>query len=225
MDYELHYWDLPFRGIFPELLLVEAELDYERRPPGGIYPDHRLERDAPGMAPPFLVDCKTGRTLSQMPAIVDFLARRHDLAPEKAWERSLMLKLTLDANDVLDEVTLRGGMKMWTQAEWDDFREYRLAEWMRLFEAVAALHEGEAMLGDFSAADLVTLALWGTMTHALPALREDLERHAPAVAAICDRTAERPRVRAFLERQRAKDGQAWCGGQIETSLREVTGGR
>lgn len=221
MDYELHYWDLPFRGIFAELLLVEAGLDYRRRTPTGIYPEHRLERDAPGMAPPFLVDCKTGRTLSQMPAIVDFLARRHDLAPDKAWERSLMLKLTLDANDAIDEITLQGGMTMWTTAEWADFRENRLAEWMRLFEAVATQYGGEGMLGGFCAADLVTLGAWGTLTHAFPALREDLETHARTVAAICDRTAARRRVKEFLEAQRARDGRAWCGGQIEASLREV----
>lgn len=33
MDYQLRYCGLPFRGTFPELLLVEAGLEYARRPP------------------------------------------------------------------------------------------------------------------------------------------------------------------------------------------------
>jgi len=227
MTYELHYWDLPFRGIFVELVLAEAGADWTRHSPGAIYPDHRLERAAPGMAPPFLVDTATGRTLSQMPAIVFHLAGRHGLLPQDEWPRALSLKLVLDANDVLEGITRCGGMAMWTAGDWQDFRTGRLAEWMRIFEGVArgtALEEGaDWMFGDLSLADLTVCALWGMMIHAFPLLRADLETHAPTIAALNDRVAVRPRIAEFLETQRARHGRGYCGGQIEASLRDVIG--
>lgn len=224
MDYTLYYWDLPFRGIFPETVLAEARQSYERASPTAIYPDARLDQHVPGMAPPYLRDHAADRTLSQMPAITLYLAGRHGLLPDEPFSRAVATKLVLDANDVLEEISLNGGRDMWGQASWEAFRADRLAEWMRIFEVTYRQHEGDWMLGDGpTVADLATQALWGTMTHALPPLRDDLDRNAPSIAAITDRVAHREGVAAMLRDRRPGDRQSYCGGQIEASLRAVLG--
>jgi glutathione S-transferase len=70
-------------------------------------------------------------------------------------------------------------------------------------------------------ADLVTSTLWGTMTAKLPALRPMLDRHAPVIAGLTDRIAAIDTQIELRSRSDAAFGDAWCGGQIEASLREV----
>jgi glutathione S-transferase len=54
MDYKLYYWDLPFRGVFIEMLLAEAGAKYSRHDASDIYPQRSLKITNPGIAPPYL---------------------------------------------------------------------------------------------------------------------------------------------------------------------------
>ncbi|NDU99568.1 glutathione S-transferase family protein [Pseudoroseicyclus tamaricis] len=223
MAYTLYYWPLPFRGIFIELLLAEAGQPFEKKSPSSIYPDHRFDRPLPGMAPPYLVE-KGGLQIAQMPAIATHLAERHGLMPSGAEARAAATKAILDANDVLEEISQNGGVQMWEEESWGEFRAERLATWMRIFEETYQHHGGPFMLGEeITLADIAALGLWAPMIHALPPLEEDLKRHAPQVSALLGRLAQRPGLEAFLTAQRARDGQGYCGGEIEASLREVLG--
>lgn len=56
MDYRLYYWNIPFRGVFVELLLHEVGASYQRLDASEIYPEKSLQIDNPGMAPPYLYD-------------------------------------------------------------------------------------------------------------------------------------------------------------------------
>jgi glutathione S-transferase len=59
------------------------------------------------------------------------------------------------------------------------------------------------------------------MTDRLPSLRPVLDETAPAVAALSDRIAALPEQADLRARSDAEYGDAWCGGQIEESLRAV----
>ncbi|MFD2815945.1 hypothetical protein ACFSYD_18695 [Paracoccus aerius] len=123
-----------------------------------------------------------------------------------------------DANDVLDEMTLDGGKAMWTDKSWADYLP-RLRRWMAIWEATA----DQGFLPDqpLGLAQIVTATLWGTMTEQLPELRPLLEAEAPQVALLTSRIRSRGALAVQAAESRRRFGQAWCGGEIETSLRRV----
>ena len=226
MDYKLYYWDLPFRGVFIEMLLEEVGASYQRLDASEIYPEHSLTIQNPGMAPPYLYDYGIRKTLAQMPAIMMHLAHKYDYLPKRSETRTLALKTILDCNDVLMEITNFNGMQMWDKANWDAFRYGRLPDWMKIFEQTGLAHglkDGKGFLlgSTISVADIATTALFGTMIYAFPALVNDLQQHAPAIAALCERVEKRPQIAAFLAQQRERYERGYCGGQIERSLRKV----
>src|SRR5690348_10468763 len=91
------------------------------------------DQPVPFMGPPVLVDRRTGVALAQMPAIVLYLGETLDLLPAEIGARALAMKIVLDANDIIDEITIDGGKQMWTAKRWDEFVP-RLQKWMRIFE-------------------------------------------------------------------------------------------
>ncbi|SDK65785.1 glutathione S-transferase family protein [Microbulbifer yueqingensis] len=227
-DYKLYYWDLPFRGNFIQLLLEDVSASYERHGAGEIYPDKSLQIRNPGMAPPYLYECKSKTYFAQMPACLMHLGREYDYLPKRAEGHTLALKTILDCNDVLMEITNCNGMQMWEKKSWDEFRYNRLADWMRLYENTGLEHgfktEGGFLLGStISVADIATAALFGTMIWSFPQLGVDLQDNAPNVAQLCQRIETRPNIRRFLQEQREENGKGYCGGQIEESLRKVIG--
>ena len=161
-----------------------------------------------------------------MPAILAYLGARHGLVPGDPARAALTAKIVADANDVLYEMTRYNGAQMWTPADWAAFRP-RLARWMEIFERTGAAHGLEAADGHLlgtdapGLADLVAAVLWGTMTDSLPALRPLLDATAPALAGLTDRVLALPAQAALRARSRADHGEAWCGGQIEASIREM----
>ncbi|AMX03577.1 glutathione S-transferase [Microbulbifer thermotolerans] len=226
LDYKLYYWDLPFRGNFIQLFLEEVGARYERCEAGDLYPKQRLTIRNPGMAPPYLYECKSKTYYAQMPAILMHLAREYDYLPQKAETHTLALKSILDCNDVLMEITNFYGMTMWDRESWKQFRSSRLADWMQIFEKTGSKHglKGDSgfLLGDtISVADIAVTALFGTLTHAFPTLGRDLRTHAPQVAGLCQRVESRKSIKAFLDKQRSTLGNTYCGGQIEASLRQM----
>ena len=226
LDYKLYYWDLPFRGNFIQLFLEEVGAKYERHDATDIYPDRSLKIKNPGMAPPYLYECKSKTYFAQMPAILMHLGREYDYLPKRAETHTLALKTILDSNDVLMEITNFNGMAMWEKSSWDEFRYTRLPDWMQIFEITGLAHglkasEGFLLGSTLSVADIATSALFGTLVHSFPELEGDLQEHAPHVASLCQRVEARPNIRRFLAKQRQENGNGYCGGQIERSLRRM----
>ncbi|MFC0202454.1 hypothetical protein [Paracoccus rhizosphaerae] len=132
-------------------------------------------------------------------------------------------KVVNDANDVLDEITLNGGQKMWTDDTWAEYRP-RLQRWMAIWEDTARRHgDGDLLLGGDAPglADLTTAVLWATMTDKLPVLDGLLRDAAPRVHAMSHRLMDSPALRRMRQDTDARFGYAYCGGQIKKSLRAV----
>ncbi|GAA5525233.1 hypothetical protein Maes01_01798 [Microbulbifer aestuariivivens] len=228
MDYKLFYWDLPFRGNFVQLMLEEVGARYQRRHASEIYPEHGLAIHNPGMAPPYLYECRSQTYFAQMPACLMHLGREYDRLPAPSELHTLALKTILDCNDVLKEITNNNGLLMWQKEPWEQFRSQRLRRWMQVFEHTGLAHglksgDGFLLGSQLSVADIAVTALFGTLLHCLPPLREDLLAAAPGIAGLCERIEARPAIRTFLQKQRGEYGSRYCGGQIEDSLRQMLG--
>ena len=231
IDYTLYYWPIQFRGQFVRSVLAhigcawedagyEAVLAQRTSPPGEQLIAH--------MGPPVLTDHESNVHLSQMPAILAYLGEKHGLMGQDPVTRAMCLKLVCDANDVLYEMTRYNGEQMWTDAAWVEVQP-RLHRWMRIFEETGRRHgltaqSGFMLGGDAPGiADLATSTLWGTMTAKMPSLRPVLDEYAPAISVLSDRIAALPSQAELRKRSDALYGEAWCGGQIEASLRAVLG--
>ncbi|MDX2470778.1 MAG: glutathione S-transferase family protein [SAR324 cluster bacterium] len=230
MSYTLYYWQAPFRGNFIRLLLCDASQAYSEVDPSEILRIKNLpvdEQALPSMAPPFLMDETSGQFLSQLPAIVLYLAQKLELYPEDAYKAAVGTKLLLDANDVLAELTNYNGSYMWEEKLWKAFRATRLKRWMEIFEACGRQFGLQAESGfmldaqQISFADHATYALWGSMIHYLPELEKDLKTNAPLVYNLCQRIGARPNLQGFLTEQSKRVDGNYCGGQIERSIRSM----
>lgn len=228
-DYQLYYWSVPFRGQFVRAVLAFAGKTWSE---GGDDAIVRLmegpvdEMPAPFMGPPLLIEERTGFALAEMPAIVLYLGETLGLLPETPAGRATSLKIVADANDVLDEITLDGGREMWTDQTWRAFVP-RLKKWMSLWEETGRRHglrpdRGFLLGGDApGVADIVTAVLWSTMAERFAALERLLAETAPLTAALTRRIAALPPLAELAARARADYGDAYCGGQIEASLRKA----
>jgi glutathione S-transferase len=230
-DYDLYYWPVPFRGQFIRAILAYADRTWVEHDASEI---EKMMTTAPAdqpvafMGPPVLVDTRTGFALSEMPAIAVYLGDTLGLIPDDAAKRAMTAKITNDANDVIDEITIDGGREMWEPQTWNEFVP-RLKRWMAIWEATGARHglteDGGFMLGTEEAgvADIVTSTLWSTMTDRLPAVAAMLEETAPRTAALSRRLQELPLLKALKKDSDARYGDAYCGGEIEKSLFKVAG--
>lgn len=228
-DYDLYYWSVPFRGQFVRAVLAHAGKAWTEagdkaiaKLMGGLPADMPV----PFMGPPLLVDRKAGIAIAQMPAIVLYLGETLDLLPADPALRALTLKVVGDANDVIDELTLDGGRQMWTEKRWRAFVP-RLKKWMSLWEDLGHRHglkpDAGFLLGGAApgVADIVTGTLWSTMADRFPKIAAILDKAAPDTAALTRRVAALPPQAKLAAQARADYGEAWCGGQIEASLRKV----
>ncbi|MEM5492678.1 glutathione S-transferase [Hoeflea sp. AS16] len=228
-DYTLYYWPIQFRGQFVRAVLAHAgctweEAGYEKTlAQRASEPDKQLIAH---MGPPVLTDHSRNIHLSQMPAILAYLGDKHGLISADPVMKAMCLKLVCDANDVLYEMTRYNGAQMWTEASWRVFQP-RLHRWMEIFAETGRRNgltasAGFMLGGDAPGlADIVTATLWGTMTAKLPPLRPVLDGHAPAIAGLSDRIATLACQSDLRARSDTEFGDAWCGGQIEASLRAV----
>ena len=229
--YDFYYWPLPFRGQFIRALLACAGQTWQEHDQAAI---ERLHAQAPAdqpvplMGPPMLIDKRSGFALSQMTAIALYLGERHGLLPASPELRALTTKVVADANDVIDELTLDGGREMWTPEKWQAFVP-RLQHWMTMWEVMAARHGVRADAGyllgtpEPGVADIVTSTLWTTMADRFGQIGELLERTAPVTAALSRRLQQVPALKALSARAWVDYGDAYCGGQIEASMRRVIG--
>lgn len=228
-EYDLYYWPVPFRGQFIRAILSFAGKDWREHDADEIVTlmeQAPAEQPCPFVGPPLLVDHAQDVTLAQMPAIALYLGETLDLLPTSAGLRALTIKVVNDANDVLDEMTRDGGSQMWDRASWDEFVP-RLQRWMAIFAAIGQRHGLGAdkgfLLGtpEAGVADIVTATLWATMGERFPTLATMLEQHAPQIAALTRRMQALPALERLSRTSRDLYGDAWCGGQIEASLRKV----
>ena len=228
-DYDLYYWSIPFRGQFVRAVLAYAGKSWTE---GGNAAISKLmggavtDMPVPFMGPPLLVDKTADFAISQMPAIVLYLGETLELMPSAPALRAMTIKIVNDANDVLDDITLDGGRLMWTETRWQDFIP-RLKKWMSLWEETGRRHgvkaESGFLLGGEAPgiADVVTATLWSTMTDRFEKIGAILEDAAPMTAALTRRVAQLPPLAKLAAKARQDYGDAYCGGQIEASLRKV----
>ncbi len=231
-DYVLYYWSVPFRGQFVRAVLAQAGRSWTE---GGDEAIGKLmggpvkDMPVPFMGPPLLIDKKADFAIAEMPAIILYLGETLDLLPPAPALRAMTLKIVADANDVIDELTLNGGAQMWTKSRWEGFVP-RLKKWMSLWEETGRRHGLTAASGHLlgekapGVADVVTAVLWSTMTERFPAIEALLEEAAPTTAALTRRIAALPPLAKLAAKARQDYGDAYCGGQIEASLRKVLDG-
>ena len=228
-NYKLYYWSVPFRGQFVRAVLAYAGLTWTEagdeaiaKLMGGAV----KKMPAPFMGPPLLIDRKADFAVAEMPAIIFYLGETLGLLPEDPALRAMTMKIVCDANDVLDEMTLDGGRQMWTPRRWRDFVP-RLKKWMSLWEETGrrrglTTDKGFLLGGeDPGIADIVTATLWSTMTDRFAAIDRIFEETAPLTAGLTRRVARLPPLAKLAAKARRDYGDAWCGGQIEASLRKV----
>lgn len=228
-DYDLYYWSFPFRGQFVRAVLAYAGKTWTE---GGDAAISKLmggparDMPVPFMGPPLLIDKGADFAIAQMPAIVLYLGETLGLTPQAPDLRALTIKVVNDANDVIDEITLDGGREMWTQKRWQDFVP-RLRRWMSFWEETGRRHGLKADAGFLlggetpGVADVVTATLWMTMAERFPKIGAILEDAAPMTSALSRRVANLPPLVRLAAQAREDYGDAYCGGQIEASLRKV----
>jgi len=230
-DYELYYWSVPFRGQFVRAVLAYAGKTWKEAGDAAISKlmDAPVSKmPVPFMGPPLLIDKKADFAIAQMPAIVLYLGETLDLMPATPALRALTMKIVNDANDVIDEITLDGGREMWTEKRWRDFTP-RLEKWMTFWEETGHRHGLKAKSGFLlggakpGIADIVTATLWSTMTDRFHKIETMLKETAPLTAALTRRIADLPPLAELAAKAQIDYGDAYCGGQIEDSLRKVLG--
>jgi glutathione S-transferase len=70
-------------------------------------------------------------------------------------------------------------------------------------------------------ADIITATLWSTLTERFPSIATMLEETAPHTAALSRRIAALPPLAKLAAKARKNYADAYCGGQIEASLRKA----
>ncbi len=228
-DFDLYYWPVPFRGQFIRGILAYAGKNWREHDRGEIGELMALapaDQPVPFMGPPLLIDHASGLAIAEMPAIALYLGEQLDLLPSSPEDRARSIKVVNDANDVLDELTLDGGREMWTPGKWREFVP-RLGRWMEIWEATGSANgirkENGTLLGSEKpgVADIVTAVLWSTMAERFGAIAALFADKAPRVAALTRRIQATPQLARLAEDSREKYGDAYCGGEIEKSLRAV----
>jgi glutathione S-transferase len=228
-DYTLYYWSVPFRGQFVRAVLAYAGKSWDEAGDAAISklmegPVKKMP--VPFMGPPLLIDNRADFAIAEMPAIVLYLGETLDLLPASPELRALTMKIVCDANDVIDEMTLQGGMQMWTEKRWEEFAP-RLKKWMSFWEETGRRHgltkdAGFLLGGDEPGiADIVTATLWSTMTERFKKIGAILKRTAPMTAALSERVSALISLAALAAKAREDYGDAYCDGKIEASLRKV----
>ncbi|MDE1148938.1 MAG: glutathione S-transferase [Azospirillaceae bacterium] len=228
-DYTLYYWPVPFRGEFIRAILAHAGKRWDEPDVDALTQAMEAaptDQPVPFMGPPVLVDRANGFTVSEMPAIALYLGETLSLVPDTAEGRAMTVKITADANDVIDEITLDGGREMWTPESWAKFQP-RLKRWMAIWEAGALAHgvtkDGGFLLdgGAIGVADIITATLWSTLRRVLPGTGTLLDAEAPLVANLSRRVWTTPALAAWDRESVRLYGDSYCAGQIEKSLKKV----
>lgn len=232
MKYTLYYWPIPFRGQYARALMKLKGIEWEEASPMDLRNDGAKrgadgELEAQFMAPPLLYDHDLKVYIPQTPAIVSFLARQLGVAPTDTESMALADACVGNCNDIINELTLNCGAKMWTQESFDAFIAERFPKWLGIMETVATRRGLSASAGFYLGGESITQAdtsIWACfalMEKALPALGPLLRSKMPCVMALVDRLGQLEGLKALADSQPTAP---YCGGQIEASVREVVAG-
>jgi glutathione S-transferase len=220
MTYELYYWGgLPGRGEFVRIALEDA---------GAAYRDVAREADGDGaliaflkneglthppFAPPFLRDGKV--VIGQTAAILLYLGDRHGLAPADETKRLWVHQIQLTIADLVSEAHDTHhplGADLYYEDQKPEalrrakaFRRDRIPKYLDWFERILAGNpDGDAQLVG-KAASYADLSLFQTvegLLYAFPKRMKAVLQDVPRVAALHERIAQRPRIRAYLKSDR-----------------------
>ena len=218
MRYELYYWpEIQGRGEFVRLALEEGGADYVdvARRSGGmskmmtLLDGARVKR--PPYAPPFL---KAGNlTLGHTANILHFLGPRLGLAPRDEAGRLWLHQLQLTVADLVKEVhdthhplssqlyyeEQRAAAKRSTDLFW----KHRVPKYLGYFENLLKTSGGPYLLGRrLTYVDLSLFQLVAGLRYAFPKRMQRFEKKVPALVALHDRAARRPRIAAYLGSRR-----------------------
>jgi len=217
--YELHYWpSIQGRGEFVRLALEEANADYVdvARADGSSAMMHLMENGriaTPPFAPPIL---KVGRlVIAQTSNILLYLGPRLKLVPASESGRLWTHQLQLTFADLLNEVhdthhPICSGLyyeeqKVEARRRSRAFLKHRLPKYLGYFErAIAANAKGKGHLvgARLTYADLSMFQMVAGLRYAFPRAMKHMERNHPAVIALHDHVAKRPRIAAYLASDR-----------------------
>ena len=224
MPYELYYWPtIQGRGEFIRLVLEAAGADYvdvARGSPDagqGVPALMRLMNDPtlapPPFAPPFLRS--DGRVIAQTANIMQFLAPRLGLAPEDPAARVWANQVVLTVMDFLVEAhdthhPIAAGLyyedqKAEAKARAADFLDARAPKYLGYFERVLNANPAgpDWAVGDrLSPVDTSLFQIVEGMRYAFPRAMIRFEKATPALAALHDRVAGHPGIKAYLASDR-----------------------
>jgi glutathione S-transferase len=216
MRYELYYWpSIPGRGEFVRLALEEAGAEYvdiarERGPDAGVPALMRLmeaKSARPPFAPPFL---KAGKlVIGQTANILLYLGERHALAPAndagRLWANQLQLTLA-DLTDEAHDTHHPIASSLYYEEQKEEakrrsalFLKNRVPKYLGYFERTLEEGGGPWLGGKrVSYPDLSLFHAVAGLRYAFPqALAREMKKY-KEVAALCERVAARPRIKAYL---------------------------
>lgn len=212
--YELFYWPgLPGRGEFVRLALEDTDTAYTdvARGEGGVRAMQRImEGDGvigpPPFAPPFLRDGEL--VLAQVANILAYLAPRLGLVAADDASRFRANQLQLTIADFLVEVHDTHhpiGSSLYYEDQKPEalrrthaFVTHRLPKYLGYFEKVVAGGGGFALGGAHGYVDLSLFQVVEGLRYAFPRAMAVVEPTVPALVALRDRVAARPRLAAYL---------------------------
>ncbi len=221
MRYQLYYWPgIQGRGEFVRLALEDAGADYVdvargSAAAGAGMPELLRQLESPtvghaAFAPPFL---RAGRErIGQTANILLYLGPRLGLAPANAAGRAWVNQLQLTIADLVAEVhdthhPIAGSLYYRDQQaealrRSAYLRRERLPKYLGHFESVLqhnrAARQRWLASRTASYADLSLFQAIAGLRYAFPRAMARLERKLPLSAALHDRVAARPRLRAYL---------------------------
>ncbi len=223
MTYTLYYWPIiPGRGEFIRLALEAAGQPYEDVARRGDEPDFaavselldRTDLPRPPFAPPMLAT--PDGLIAQTPAILLYLGRQHDLAPQdpaaEIWTHQLQLTLadwvveihdthhplgpTLYYEDQLAESRRRAHL----------FRQERLPRFMAYFETVLAQAADDAapflVRPSPTYADLSLFQIVAGLRYAFPEAMGRLAGDHPRLTRLAEAVRALPAIASYLESPR-----------------------
>ena len=223
MTYELYYWPgIQGRGEFVRLALEAAGADYvdvaRRRGRGRGMPALKAiledeDLDHPPFAPPFLKDGDL--VIGQTAAILLYLGPRLGLAPADEPGRLWTHQLQLTIADLVDEAHDTHhpvGADLYYEEQKPEaarraasFRRERMPKFLGWFERVLARNPkgSDHLVGDaLTYADLSLFQVVEGLSYAFPRSMKRLLPDIPRVAALHERVARHPRIRAYLASDR-----------------------
>ena len=221
--YELYYWSgIQGRGEFVRLVLEDLGLPYRDIARESEDGDEAIEKALAGVLAPYAFAVPALRDgeqiIPQTVAITPFLGERHGLAPADERGRLLAHAVALTIADLVTEAhdthhPISVGdyyeqQKPAARARAKAFREHRLPKFLGYLEGL--LDRGPFLFGDrASYADLAAFQVVEGLSYAFPRAMTRHREDIPALLALRDRIAERPRLAKYLASERRLPFNEW----------------